>query len=307
MVGSSFSGAVKYIVQKQQAKVLGGEGIRLMNVKSMVDDFNMQRMLNPELGKAVGHLVLSWSQMDAPKLSEKILMERAKQYLEKMKIQDTQYLVVEHRDTKHPHIHILYNRVDNSGRSISDKFQRRLNQKVCKEMTLEHGYHLAKDKSQVNRQQLKGADKIRYELSDTIQRASKFASSWGELETVLASKDIRLIYKYKSGTQQVEGISFEKDGMVFKGSKVDRSLSYGRLNNTISANSRRQFRGISTVNTGTKMNIPTTKSAQVTVAEQPSSEPDLIDTLLSPVHQNDPEQIRQQQIKKRKKSRGLHL
>ncbi|QRR00892.1 relaxase/mobilization nuclease domain-containing protein [Dyadobacter sandarakinus] len=158
MIGSSFGGAVRYVMQKEQAIVLHGEGVRTQDVKSTIQDFNAQHSMNPGLGKAVGHLVLSWSEFDRGKLSQKVMVERATEYMAKMKIQDTQYLVVEHRDTSHPHIHIIYNRVGNSGKSISDRFQKRMNQKVCKQMTLKHGYHMGKGKQLVNQSKLKGVD-----------------------------------------------------------------------------------------------------------------------------------------------------
>lgn len=219
MIGSNFGGAVRYVMQKKQAIVLHGEGVRTQDVKSTINDFNAQRKMNPELGKAVGHLVLSWSAFDKDKLSQKIMIERAAEYMAKMKIQNTQYLVVEHRDTNQPHIHIIYNRVDNAGKSIFDRFQKRMNQKVCKEMTLKHGYYMGKGKTLVNRGKLRGIDKTRYELADQIRMVSRSAVNWKQLEGALLSSEIGIIYKYKSGTNQIEGISFEKDGKGVKGIK----------------------------------------------------------------------------------------
>jgi len=37
--------------------------------------------MRPELGKAVGHLVLSWIEDDLSKLSDEIMVERAKEYM----------------------------------------------------------------------------------------------------------------------------------------------------------------------------------------------------------------------------------
>src|SRR5690606_25588442 len=110
-----------YVVNKPEAEILTAEGVRMQNVAAMIQDFNMQRKMRPGLGKAAGHLVLSWSSEDLPKLDNKIMAERAEEYMEKMNIRNTQYIIVRHHDRKHPHIHIIYNRVDNEGRTISDK------------------------------------------------------------------------------------------------------------------------------------------------------------------------------------------
>jgi len=294
-------------MQKEQAIVLHGEGVRTHDVRSAIHDFNAQRQMNPELGKAVGHLVLSWSSFDKDKLSQKIMVERAAEYMAKMKIQNTQYLIVEHRDTNQPHIHILYNRVDNAGKSISDRFQKRINQKVCKEMTMKHGYYMGKGKTLVNRARLKGIDKTRYELAGQIKMASRSAVNWKQLEGALSSKGIGIIYKYKSGTNQMQGISFEKDGTVLKGSKVDRSMSFPALDRTLRENFQHQMavrrrmldQGI----------LPPAQEKMLThrYGLPHCREENLLKDLMDPVHQHETINPKLKRKQKRKKLRGLHL
>jgi len=38
-----------------------------------------------------------------------------------MEIKNTQYVIVQHTDRQNPHVNIVYNRVDNDGRTITDK------------------------------------------------------------------------------------------------------------------------------------------------------------------------------------------
>ena len=40
----------------------------------------------------------------------------AREYMEKMGIKDTQYIIGRHFDKEHPHVHIAFNRIDNNGR-----------------------------------------------------------------------------------------------------------------------------------------------------------------------------------------------
>jgi len=240
MTGKSFGGCVRYVVQKQAAVLLAAEGIRTATVSAMVADFNLQRSLNPELGKAVGHIALSWSVHDRPKLNDQVMLERAREYLEKMGIKHTQYLVVEHRDREHPHVHIVYNRVDYPGKTITDRLQRRRNAQVCREMTERHGYYLAPGKEKVNRQRLKGADKARYELHDAIKNALGKARNWQKLEALLQSSGITIHYKYRSGTDQVQGISFRKGELSFKGSGIARSFSYNNISRQVELNRQQE-------------------------------------------------------------------
>jgi hypothetical protein len=241
MSGKSFAGCVRYVVQKEGARVLEASGIRTDTVSAMVADFNLQRSLNPELGKAVGHITLSWSVHDRSKLNDQVMAERARGYLEKMQIRDTQYLIVEHRDREHPHLHIVYNRVNFQGRTITDKLQRRRNAQVCREMTERHGYYLAPGKEQVNRQRLRGADKVRYELHDAIRIALGKASNWQELENQLQPEGISIHYKYRSGTNQVQGISFQLGELSFKGSGIARNLSYNSISMQLELNRQQEL------------------------------------------------------------------
>lgn len=231
--GKSFGGCIEYNILKKDAAILYADGVRIDKIAHTIDDFNMQRKMNPGLGQAVGHIALSWSPEDKEKLNDEKMVSIAKEYLQKMKIQDTQVLIVKHKDRAHPHIHIVYNRVNNNGKTIADNFQHLKNIKISKELTLKHGMHIGQGKQKVNRPQLKGIDKLKYELHDNIKAASKKVSNMVQLKHELAKQGIGMQFKYKSGTLEIQGISFSKGKYKFKGSEIDRSLSYGKLSKTI--------------------------------------------------------------------------
>ena len=241
MSGKGFGGCLRYVLGKQEAILLDACGIRTDGTRSIIQDFNTQRKLNPNLSIAVGHIALSWSVQDKEKLSPELMAQRAKEYMDKMKINNTQYLIVQHQDRPHPHIHIVYNRVNNEGKTISDRFQKQRNVKVCKELTLRHGYYLSPGKENVNRQQIKGPDGVKYELYDTIRTVLKHAKNWPSLERMLSKEGIAIRYKYKGATSEIQGVSFSKNGMSFKGSQIDRSLSYGRIDQQLTFNQQKGF------------------------------------------------------------------
>lgn len=231
--GKSFKGCVEYCVLKKDAEVLEAEGVRIDQVDHMISDFNMQRKMRASLGQAVGHLALNWSPGDAAKITDELMVSIAKEYLQKMKITDTQVLMVKHTDQKHPHLHIVYNRVDNQGNTISDAYQRWKNVKISKALTLQYGFHIGEGKAKVNRQRLKGVDKVKYQLHDLIKELLPTVASMDELREQLSKHHVSMVYKYKSGTTEVQGVSFSKGKYVFKGSQIDRSLSYGKMSKTI--------------------------------------------------------------------------
>ncbi|UOE52814.1 relaxase/mobilization nuclease domain-containing protein [Mucilaginibacter sp. SMC90] len=240
ITGRNFGGCVRYVVNKQDAKIIAAEGVRMQNAGTITRDFNLQRKMRPELGKAVGHLVLSWSREDLSKLSDDIMVERAKEYMDKVGIRNTQFVVVRHHDREHPHLHVIYNRVDNNGNTITDKNNFAKNVKACKEITLIYGYHIGEGKEQVNRQALQGKEKIRYELFDAIKAALKQSGDWRQLEANLQKQGIGIAYKYRSGSNDVQGISFEKGDIKMKGSAIDRSLSYAGIDMQLNRNLQAQ-------------------------------------------------------------------
>jgi type IV secretory pathway VirD2 relaxase len=117
--GTSFGGTVGYVM-KSDAKILDSEGITPPEVRDMAQDFADQSLLNPRVKNTVGHISLSFSEHDKDKLTDKMMTEIACEYMQKMGITDTQFLIVRHHDAPHPHCHIVYNRVKNDGSTIPD-------------------------------------------------------------------------------------------------------------------------------------------------------------------------------------------
>jgi hypothetical protein len=305
-IGSNFGGVIRYAIQKQHASLLMAEGVRKGEVQAMIQDFNMQRKVNPDLTKAVGHISLSWSKEDAAIISPDIMRQRALEYMEKMKITGTQFILVEHRDKNHPHLHIIYNRVDNEGKTITDRFQKERNHQVCKEITFRYGYHFGKGKQQVNRQELKGADKIRYELYDAIKSASATAASWNELRARLKSQGIQIIFKFKSGTNEIQGVSFAKGDLQFKGSKIDRSLSFGKLDALLRHNQKLAIAQPFRMQPEYLPDRLQERSRPAPISLQ-STDDKILDDLLRPVPQFDQQSSNPSKKKKRKKYLGQSL
>ncbi|MDA6986961.1 relaxase/mobilization nuclease domain-containing protein, partial [Escherichia coli] len=47
------------------------------------------------------------------------------------------YIIVRHQDREHPHVHIVFNRIDNNGKTISDRNDMYRNEQVCMTMSIE--------------------------------------------------------------------------------------------------------------------------------------------------------------------------
>ena len=185
--------------------------------------------MNPRLGKPVGHIALSYSVNDALKLTDEKMIQLAQEYMHEMKITDTQYIIVRHQDKEHPHVHIVFNRIDNNGKTISDRNDMYRNEQVCKKLKAKHGLYFAKGKEQVKRHHLKEPDKSKYEIYTAVRDEIGKSRNWRQLQERLAEKGIGIRFKYKGRTDEVQGISFTKGAYTFKGSEIDRSFSFSKL------------------------------------------------------------------------------
>nr|WP_236264119.1 relaxase/mobilization nuclease domain-containing protein [Dysgonomonas sp. Marseille-P4677] len=168
------------------------------------------------------------------------MVQLAQEYLKAMKIENTQFIVVKHGNTDHPHCHIVFNRVDNEGETISDKNDHYRNIEVCKQIKDKYNLTYGKGKEQTNIQKLKGAEKAKYEIYKIVSDSLKKSKNWNQFRDLLKQKGVEIQFKYKGQTDEVQGISFKKGTYSFKGSEVDRKFSFAKLNNQLQQSSIRQ-------------------------------------------------------------------
>ena len=166
------------------------------------------------------------------------MAQMAREYMEKMGIKDTQYIIGRHFDKEHPHVHIAFNRIDNNGKTISDCNDRFKSEKICKELTTKYGLYFADGKEKVKEYRLKEPDKTKYEIYQALKTEIARCRDWTTLLSHLGKQNIGVLFKYKGNSQEVQGIIFEKNGYHFNGSKVDRGFSYSKIDFALQQNNR---------------------------------------------------------------------
>ena len=241
--GKSFKGCISYVLSKENMKLLDSEGVFLNDTNSIINSFYMQSLMNPNLSKSVGHIPLAYSKDDAPKLTDAFMLKLAKEYMQAMEIENTQYIIVRHSDREHPHCHIVFNRVNNDGKTISDKNDHFRNEKVTKSLKEKYGLTFGVGKEKVKTHRLKEPDKTKYEIHKAIQTALKSAKNWSQFKNILNQSGIEMKLKYKGQTNEVQGISFAKGDYSFKGSEIDRQFSFSKIDYHLKQNSREQEQG----------------------------------------------------------------
>ena len=240
--GTNFSGVVNYMLSKREdkVKVLQANGVRSSFPYDIAHDFNLQASMRPSVQKPVCHTILSFSTHDSERLTDATMVRIGNEYLHKMGYGDTQSLIVRHSDRQHPHLHICINRIGNDGKTISDHNEKYRSTKICRELTERYGLTISEGKQEVNRSRLRGEDKLRYEIFDTIKSILPQSQTWKDFVAELEQQDITTRFKTKGNTNVVQGIIFEKDGCSFSGSKIDRSCSFSRLNAALGRKTHKQ-------------------------------------------------------------------
>lgn len=240
--GADFGGVINYMLSKQggKAMVLASNNIGFTDQNLCVREFALQASMRPNVQKPVCHTILSFSSSDTERLTDDVMVKIANEYLEKMGYGDTQSLIVRHSDRHHPHLHICINRIGNNGKTISDHNEKYRSTKVCRELTERYGLTIGEGKQEVNRSRLRGEDKLRYDIFDTIKSILLQSQTWKDFVAGLEQQGITTRFKTKGNTDVVQGIIFEKDGCSFSGSKIDRTCSFSRLNAEIEQNSHKQ-------------------------------------------------------------------
>ncbi len=229
--GSSFGGCIRYVTGKDEAKILASDGVLLGTNAEMTQSFELQRQLNPRIKKPVGHIALSFKPEDKPRLTDEFMTKIALEYMQMMGINDTQFIIVRHHNTDNPHCHIVYNRINNEGKLISDAHDYRRNEQVTKALKSKYGFTYGTDKSKTNTRKLRNAERAKYEIHNAVNDALKVADSWQKFKSELEKRGVHLEFVYMDKEQtKVQGIRFCKDGYSFKGTLISRDYSFGKLN-----------------------------------------------------------------------------
>jgi hypothetical protein len=239
--GKGFKGCVSYILDKEkQTILLDTQGLRLKDIASIIQSFVSQAKLNPNLSKSVGHISFNFSAQDKDKITDVMMVKVAREYMSKMGIKDTQYFIARHHDKEHPHIHLCFNRVDNNGKTISDKNDRYRSEKICKELTEKYGLYLSSGKENVKVERLREPDKTKYEIYNVLNNLVPKCKNWNQLLSEMKKQGIDAKFKHKGQTDEIQGITFTKNGYSFTGSKVDRNFSYSKINYQLNQNNQSQ-------------------------------------------------------------------
>ena len=144
--GSNLYGALTYNyqkVEKENAQVLFTQKIIEVpdgsySIQQLSRSFELYLLTNRRTEKPILHISLNPDPKD--KVSDTDFENMAQDYMKQMGYGNQPFVVFKHTDIERTHIHIVLVCVDEDGRKISDKFEKRRSMAVCR--TLEKQYSL---------------------------------------------------------------------------------------------------------------------------------------------------------------------
>ena len=240
--GSGFSGALDYILDAEGmnnkiVQLLGSEGVDIplddkyhpiFDTHAIAQSFQIQAAMRPGISKPVRHLILSCPPEDREKLSPRLWVQIAKEYMCGMHINNTQFIIAAHKEKDNPHIHIIYNHVNNDGKPVEEKFFRKRSTEVCRTITEKYNLHWGSQKALSQLKEIhKPEDQILYQTARVVTEELYYSSNMSEFRMNLMSRGIQ-IRETRHGSR--EGILFVVSGTngnqyTFAGSRLGRHLT----------------------------------------------------------------------------------
>ena len=169
---AEFGARVNYVNNpdpKKKAHIIASNGVLLDDNHSIIHSFEFQAEAKPSVKKPAGHLSLNFALQDKSRLTDELMAEIAEEYMRQMGIADTQFILVRHQDREHDHMHLVYNRVSYRKKTINSGNDWKKSTKICRAIMEKYGLYVAAGKEQVNKDRLKGDDKLRYEMMHKVK------------------------------------------------------------------------------------------------------------------------------------------
>lgn len=268
--GASFKSAVEYNIRardtqerKDNSEVLCSN-MGTLNPKELIEDFQEQIRLNNKVKKPVFHTFLSFHKDDTERLNKDILIKIVLDYVNEMRLTNTQFVAFLHTDTQHPHIHLVANRIIKNGTRFNDSMEGYRSKQACQRITAKYQLtpadHLS-SKYGVDDTIVKGTkydlnpkENFKKRLKPIIQKLISESKSLEGFKENMKELGVEMKIKQDANGRNV-GVSFgeiHEDGtpMWVKGSEIDRQFSARNLTNLIENKFELQTQSIAHENVG---------------------------------------------------------
>jgi hypothetical protein len=164
------------------------------------------------------------------------LVEISESYLKTMGYKNAPYLVYEHREKEHQHVHLISSKIDFNGDVVSDSFEKYRAREWANDIEDKYGLaktpRRAKEKGlsmvEIAQAQRTGKPPPKLVLQEVIKRALRMSRNASEFIQLLEKQNISVIVRTNE-KQQIIGISYGINGQGFKASNLGTTFTWKGL------------------------------------------------------------------------------
>lgn len=234
--GTSFRGVLNYAFKSQSTYICGN--MSGTNPKDLSKEFGVARQMRPDVDKPIWHTSLSLPKGEC--ISDEKWAKITEKFMKEMEFTDlNQFTVLKHEDTDYQHVHIIANRIGLDGSLWYGQREALkaidLTQKLEKEfgLTITAGLESGNGKKTLTKGEIEmsirtGEAPAKQILQNTIDTALNGKQSIFAFMEKLEKANIKVIPNVAK-TGKVSGLSFECDGIYFKGSQLGKKYAWNEL------------------------------------------------------------------------------
>jgi hypothetical protein len=234
---SHLSASISYALGREEAVILD-KNIAFETPHGVAKEFRLFQNLNQRCQRNSLSFVLSPTIEDGKNLSLEQLENINKSFLEKMNLDNHQYIAFVHQNTEHKHIHLYVNRINYQGNAYDDTFISNRSARVAESIAIDIGLKTAKEIQQ-GRQKERQVEYPEIKHIKELAKATLRERGVNSIPNFVAAFNqagseagFRAeAYLNKNGAFQ--GLRFYAGEHKFKASEIDRSLSKQNLELTL--------------------------------------------------------------------------
>lgn len=231
--GSNFQGCIGYLLGKDDAEIIGGS-VFSTTALELGEEFFMAQEKNPAVSFPVFHISISLNPQES--LSKEQWAEVADRYVKEMKFTNSQYLVVQHHDRSHQHIHILANRIDLKGKSVNDWRSKKRTEKILRGIEKDYGLQVLPcswekaDRRKSTNQRYGQRVTAVEPLQSVIDRAIYHSGTLRDFQEFLQFQGVEVrLRDYDLDLGKASGISYRWNNVCYKSSDLGSLYSAGEV------------------------------------------------------------------------------
>mgnify|MGYP005886421861 CR=1 FL=1 len=245
-VSGSLAGAVNYNMNKLKAdtakiiltnKMLCPQLDEVFKASDMMKDFELFMPQRYRTENPVFHVSLNPHPDD--KLSDVELSAIAEEYMKRMGYGSQPYVAFKHQDISRHHLHIVSVRVNEEGKKINDKFERRRSKDITRSLEQKYGLHTAEKVSKEKKPGLKMVDVSAGNVKEQVENVVKAVINKYHFLTFNEYKAV--LTKFNIAAEEVKGSHYgtSYSGIVYSATDNDDN----KVGNPFSAVTLGKFAG----------------------------------------------------------------